>query len=321
MAEYLSFDPFPYFNNPHLQTIVAAILIFNPEPPSKQMLVPLPDGDKISLEVTTPQNWKATDDTVILIHGLCGSHRSPNSVRTAKRLAEQGVRVARFNMRGCGSGKGHAKKIYHAGLSGDLLEVVHALKKEHPASPISVAGFSMGAQLTLKLAGELGELGPSLLKQVIAVSPPSQMDATKSRLCSTENLFYQGIFLSILKEHVEFLQTHKDQTFEFSWPENMTLSQFDDKVTAPWGGFKDAADYHACCSALPLVPNIKIPCKILFAEDDPIIPSDMFDGMALPENIRVFKTEKGGHLGFLAHPRQGKGIFWLDTVVIDWLLN
>lgn len=320
MAQHLPFDPFPGFHSPHLQTIVGAMLIFNGEPPSKQRLISLPDGDKISLEVTTPKNWGASDDTVILIHGLCGSHRSPNTVRTAKRLAEQGVRVVRFNMRGCGSGRGHAKKVYHAGHSDDLLEVVKVLKSEHPESPLSIAGFSLGAQLTLKLAGELGELGPSLLKQVIAVSPPAAMKATKLKLCSVGNMFYQQVFLDLLEEHVEHLRSHKEQTHPFEWSANMTLSNFDDRITAPSGGFKDAEHYYEMCSSVPLVPNIKIPCKILFAEDDPFIPSDIFDGMALPDNVVVFKTEKGGHLGFLAHPRQGKGFFWLDTVVIDWLI-
>jgi pimeloyl-ACP methyl ester carboxylesterase len=175
--------------------------------------------------------------------------------------------------------------------------------------------------LALKLAGELGDRGPSLLKQVIAISPPAALQAAREKCCSLENLSYQQYFLAYLKEHVERLQMEKGQTYSFHWPAELTFPDFDDVIVAPTLGCKNAEEYYAMANALPLIPKITIPCKILFAEDDPIIPSDSLDGLILPDNVSVFKTEKGGHLGFLAHPKQGKGFFWLDTVVVDWLIT
>ncbi len=319
MTEYLAFDPFPGFHNPHAQTILGAALIFGTEPTSIQQLVHLPDGDKISLEITTPKNWKPTDETVILIHGLCGSHQSPNIVRTAKRLIDQGVRAVRFNLRGCGSGRGHARKMYHAGLSGDILEAVLALKRQHPDSPLSIAGFSLGAQLTLRLAGELGERGPSLLKQVIAVSPPVNIRKTKETLSDARTLFYQYVFWSYLRDHVEALREHPDQDRDLRFPLGASLTDFSQHLIVPSGGFKDLEEYYETCSTIPLVSQIAVPCKILFAEDDPLICSKQLDELVLPNHVSVFKTKQGGHLGFLADPRQEKGFFWLDTTVVDWL--
>ena len=128
-------------------------------PKSQQKLVRLPDGDRISLEITTPKKWIPSDLTVVFVHGLCGSHKSPNLVRMAKKLRPLGIRSVRYNMRGSGSGKGLAKYSNHSGRTEDLFESLKALKLEHPHSPMVLVGFSLGGNMVLKLAGELGSSG------------------------------------------------------------------------------------------------------------------------------------------------------------------
>src|SRR5690349_9896025 len=108
MSRELPFDPFPFLQGPHHQTIINSLFNFLWEPTSERKLISLPDGDKIALEITTPRKWKQEDLTVLLVHGLCGSHKSPNLVRMTRRLEPLGIRTVRFNMRGCGSGKGLA---------------------------------------------------------------------------------------------------------------------------------------------------------------------------------------------------------------------
>ena len=127
MSQELPFDPFPFFEDPHRQTIISSFFNFLIEPQSTQKIVRLSDGDKISLEITTPRDWKETDLTVLFVHGLCGSHKSPNLVRMAKRLEPLGIRTIRYNMRGCGSGRGLSKRIYHSGRTEDILECLKSL--------------------------------------------------------------------------------------------------------------------------------------------------------------------------------------------------
>ena len=149
MSIELPFDPFPFFSGSHQQTIFGSFFSFQLQPPSSRKLIELPDKDKISLEITTPKNWKPTNPTVIMLHGLCGSHKSPYLVRITKKLAKKGIRSVRFNLRGCGSGKGLAKGIYHCGRSEDVLVALKELKKEHPNSPIVLIGFSIGGSIAL----------------------------------------------------------------------------------------------------------------------------------------------------------------------------
>ncbi len=317
MHEELIFNPFPYLENPHHQTIVSGLFSFSSEPESTQRLILLPDGDRISLEISTPKEWKPDDPTVVMIHGLCGSHRSPNLTRTVKRLLPKGIRSVRFNMRGCGSGRGMAKHIYHGGRSDDLFECIKILKKEAPDSPITLIGFSLGANISLKLSGELGDLGSKFLDKVIAVSPPVDLYSSIQKIGSPENEMYESYFYRLLRADVY----HRHRTFKdlppVSLPIDLKLYEFDQIYVAPQCNFKSAHDYYDRCSSIHFIPQISIPCKILLSEDDPIVSSTSLDSMDLPSNIRLFKTKKGGHMGYIGNPSEG--FFWLDSLLSDWI--
>src|SRR5690606_25688702 len=135
------FVPFPLLGNPHLQTILAARLPWAREPGSITREVPLEDGDRLALEVTTPAGWSAGAGTVVMVHGLGGSHQSIYMVRLASTLAGRGVRAVRLNMRGCGSGAGLARKPYFGGCAADVAAALRLLRAEG-AGPLVLVGFS-----------------------------------------------------------------------------------------------------------------------------------------------------------------------------------
>ena len=320
MSQELPFEPFSLITDPHQQTIVSSLLNYLPEPPSVGMRVRLPDGDQLNVEVTTPEGWKPTDLTVLLVHGLCGSHRSPNLVRMANRLAPKGVRCVRYNMRGCGSGKGLARQIYHSGRSEDICEVLKALKKGHPASPIVLVGFSLGAHLVLKVAGELGQLAKHLLAHMISVSPPVDLYSSIQMLGDPANGVYERYFYKILRNDVYERQRLFRDLPRVKLPRSLKIYEFDQLYTAPACGFADVMDYYDKCSSAHLVKDIAIPCKVLLAEDDPIISHKSLDDLDLPKNVEVFKTKKGGHMGYLADPTSEAGFHWLDSQLVEWIL-
>lgn len=321
MSEEIPFEPFPFLNDPHQQTFFNSFFNFFFEPPSDQKVVLLPDGDRLSLEVTTPRDWKPENLTVVLVHGLCGSHKSPNLVRMARRLEPMGVRSVRFNMRGCGSGRGMARKIYHSGRSEDIFEVLKTLKKETPESPIVLIGFSLGGNVVLKLAGELGSLGKHFLEKVIAVSPPVDLYSSIQMLGDPLNVIYERYFYRLLRSDVHYRHKKFRDLPPIRLPRSLKLYEFDQIYTAPACGFKDAHDYYSKCSSAPLVGNIEIECKILLAQDDPIVSSSALDGYTIPSNVMIFKTKKGGHMGYLGNPRGEKGVHWLDSLLIDWIMG
>jgi len=319
MSRELPFDPFPFLQGPHHQTIISSFFNFLFEPASDRKLVSLQDGDKIALEITTPREWKPEDPTVFLVHGLCGSHRSPNLVRMAKRLEPLGIRAVRFNMRGCGSGKGLAKQIYHSGRSEDVFESIKAVKKEHPDSPIVLIGFSLGANIVLKMAGELGALAKSFVQKMIAVSPPVDLYSSVLMIGHPDNALYEKYFYKLLRADVFYRHRKFKDLPPIALPRHLKIYEFDQIYTAPTCGFKSVHDYYSRCSSAQFVSDISIPCKVLFAEDDPIVSCYSLDGIVLPSNVEVYRTKKGGHMGYLGHPQSEKGFHWLDSVLIDWI--
>lgn len=321
MSKELPFEPFRLFSDPHKQTIAGSLLNFQWEPLSVTKIIPLPDGDKIAVEVTTPATWKASNLTVVMVHGLCGSHRSPYLVRLSKRLETLGIRSVRYNMRGCGSGKGLAKNIYHSGRSEDLFEAIRVLKRESPESPFILLGFSLGANVSLKLTGELNTIGSHYLEAVIAVSPPVDLYSSVQLMGMPMNGFYERYFVKILQEEVHYRHNLFKDLPMVRFPKALKLYEFDQFYTAPTSGFKSALDYYNKCSSVHVVEDIGIPCRILLAEDDPIVSHSSLDSYDLPKNVELYKTKKGGHMGYLADPRGQRGFRWLDSLLEEWILE
>jgi hypothetical protein len=321
MSEELPFDPFPFLDDPHQQTILSSFLHVLFDPISECKIVPLADGDKLSIEITTPEGWKLNDVTVVMIHGLCGSHQSPYVVRMTKKLEPERIRVARVNLRGCGSSRGLAKRMYHAGRSEDLLAALKVLKEESPDSTFILIGYSLGGALVLKIAGELGPLAKIFFKKVIAINPPIDLHASVVRIGRPENSLYENYFIKLLRDDVHYRHGKFKDLPPVRLPENLKMYEFDQIYTAPYYGFRNAHDYYQKCTALHMIDEIALSCKVLLSEDDPLISSTTLDDLLLPSNIEVFKTKKGGHMGYLGNPKGERGLYWLDSLLMDWILK
>lgn len=319
-AESHGFLPFPLLRGPHLQTIAAAKLaLWRREPPGEVEVVTLPDGDRIALVVSTPPQWRPDDRSVLLLHGLCGCHQSSYMMRLALKLCQRGIRAIRMNMRGCGAGAGLARQPYHSGRSPDVLAVLEDLRRRWPASPVTLLGFSLGGNVMLKFAGELGQQAATLCTQVIAVCPPADLAACSRLLGQPSNRLYELYFMRRLLAAVAERHRLFPDLAPVNLPERLSLYQFDNLYTAPQCGFADADDYYARSGAAPLVPHVTLPCRILFADDDPVIDATVFDGVALPPNVEVVRTPHGGHMGFLGSPGRPGGYRWMDACLLDWI--
>lgn len=319
MAKELPFNPLRFIKGSHQQTIFGSFFNFHISPKSQRAFIKLDDNDELAIEISTPRKWKEHDPTVVMIHGLCGSHKSAYLIRMAKKLKRIGIRAVRLNLRGCGSGKGRARKIYHGGQSTDVLHVLKEIKKQTPHSPIILIGFSLGGNIVLKLGGELKQQGSDYLHAVMAINPPMDMLACVKRMGQDENKFYERYFVKLMKEDLAFRQKLFNEDLpQVVLPKEMTLMDFDELYTAPYFGFTNAIDYYTKCSAINFASDISVPCRILFSQDDPIIAMPAFESIQLPENVEVYTTKNGGHMGYLSSPIK-EGFHWLDKILIQWI--
>ncbi|OGN62999.1 MAG: hypothetical protein A3F09_01680 [Chlamydiae bacterium RIFCSPHIGHO2_12_FULL_49_11] len=314
---YFHMDFKPLIKSAYYQTVIGTAIDFELELSSRTHYVKLADGDIIAAEISTPKGWKKTDSTVVLVHGLCGSHRSHYMKRIGRRMVRCGARAVRINLRGCGTGRGLARGIYHSGCSLDVEAVVRDLKRLTPESRIVLGGFSLGANVVLKLAGELRDEGEKLLAGTIAVSPPVDLLSSARLFMRKENQVYARYFLRLLMHDVNFIHSHFSDLPPHNLPPFLTLNDFDELYVAPRAHFSSALEYYHRCSAKNVIPNIDVATKILFAKDDPIICESSIDVLRLPPKVHVYKTEHGGHIGFL-----GRDFFkkfrWMDHVFEMW---
>jgi predicted alpha/beta-fold hydrolase len=224
----------------------------------------------------------------------------------ARKFYEGGRKVVRVNLRGCGSGAGLSKKPYCAGSSGDVRKVLQDLKLEAPRSEIVLIGFSLGGNIALKLAGEMGSDAEKWVKRFIAVSAP--LDLFQSVKKIQENPIYHFYYLNRIKSQAKRWNPHKIRS----------LYEFDDQITAPLSGYGCAREYYQECSSIRFLPNIRQSARLLFAEDDPFISLDPIRDVLLPEEVEVAVTKRGGHMGFLGSGFKEKSLYWMDEQLLLW---
>lgn len=266
------------------------------------------DGDFLACEVSIPLKF---NKIVVLVHGLGGSHASPYMIRMARKLYNKNIMAVRVNLRGCGTGINLSSLPYHGGRSQDLLAVLQALKCQYPAYKIDLIGFSLGANITLKLLGELGDDALKLLCTAIAVCPPLDLGHTVKRLQQRKYGLY----------HAYFLKKVSQQAKPWLKVPVRSIYEFDDTITAPLWGFSGAEDYYKQSSSLHYVSSIRLPCKLLFAEDDPFISPHLIQEAYKVPSGQLFTTTCGGHMGFLGYTAKEHRCYWLDQQLLEWADN
>lgn len=319
-AGALPFEPPGWLRSGHAQTVLGRYLFqgsLRLDATSQE--IGLADGDRLCVLESIPSDWTNGDPAAVLIHGLAGCARASYMVRFARRLVQRGIRVVRMNLRGAGAGFGLARGIYHAGRTQDVREVVGWLAQRAPGSPIALVGFSLGANLALKLAAEAADRPVHGLDCVLAANPPIDLAACARTMLRPENRFYDWNFLRWLRAEV----TRLHHRFPDLGPPNLSrvrsVYDFNDRCTAPRNGFASADDYYARTSALPLISRIALPGLVIHAADDPFIPSEPFRHARFPATLQFELTRHGGHLGYVSRSRWPGDRRWLDARLTSWL--
>lgn len=315
------FRPLPLLANPHLQTVVG--FLWRGERfrhPTRQVQFRLPDGDRLVLHDSVPNDWADGQPAALLIHGMGGNSNSGYVQRVGDRLFRRGVRVVRIDLRGTGAGFGLAEKFYHGGRSEDIRYALTEMHGWAPASPLLLVGFSLGGNIALKLAGEAAEEPVAKLKRVVAVAPPIDVVRCSELISRRRNRFYDRFFARQLVRLARLRQTHYPEPPLPDFPRRLSIRDFDNLFTAPRCGFADALDYYRRSSSLPYIPKIQVPTLIVTARDDPFVAVAPFEELRPPPHVAVEIHDHGGHLGFLGHDGEG-GVRWVERRIVQWLLR
>ncbi len=303
----------PIFSNPHLLTIAGN---FWPRkideqrfPAVRKQYSTAPGTTVVALQ---HQPREPVRGQIVLLHGLEGSVAAGYFASFTQEALVRCYGVHRLNMRTCGGTEDLCETMYHSGLTSDTKFIVEQLKP-----PVFIVGFSLGGNVALKLAGELG--ATDLLAGVCAISTPIDLATCVRAIDKPSNILYARRFLKRLRERVRRMNRLVPQAYSLNGLDEVrTIWEFDDRFTAPLFGFGTAANYYATQSAMNFLNAIRVPTLLISAKDDPLVPFEIYGHPAFQTNpaLTLLATEHGGHLGFLA---RRKPRFWLDGTVLDWI--
>ncbi len=297
----------------HAQTILGDKLPSpRPRTPGGSLRIALDDGD-----VLAGRTWAGTTDTVVLLfHGLGGTHDATYMNRAVVLAQTRRHSVWAMNHRGCGEGRGLAKRTYHSGRADDIGAVIKAARLSHPGKRIAVIGFSLSGNALLLNLGE----GMGVFEKpdvAIAVNPPIDLARCAVRLKTGFNRVYDLRFVIRCRRAVRERVEAGLIPDIYRIPRFCTLTDFDQLYTAPASGFRNREDYYQRCSAGPHLQNIRTPTVILMAEDDPFVAAESFRESKASDAVHLHMESTGGHMGYLSNG--GSSRRWLDMALGHYL--
>jgi uncharacterized protein len=238
----------------------------------------------------------------------------------AERAFAAGWNAVRLNQRNCGGTESLTPTLYNSGLSCDFRAVLNELIERDLLREIFFAGYSMGGNLVLKMAGELAGSAPRQLRGAAAVCPALELAQCVDAVDLPSNFVYRRHFVKGLKNRMRRKARLFPGKFDLRRMARVrTLREFDDVITATYCGFTDASDYYARSSALHVVGDICVPTLVVTAQDDPFVPFASFSDPALAKNphIRLIAPEHGGHCAFISR-HGGDDRFWAEACVMEF---
>ncbi len=310
----------PIFKNPHLLTIAGNYWHRKVDTlrfPVEEKLFETEPGVQILVHSQRPEN---PHSQLILVHGLEGSSAAGYAQSLAQAALEGGYAVHRFNMRSCGGTEAVCgKTLYHSGQTSDVLALAKDLRKHNPL-PIFLIGFSLGGNVVLKLAGEMGKSASEVIAGVCAVSTPIDLAACVERLKLLQNRIYANRFLKRLKQRIRLKERLTPGLFDLSRLANLSTPSTLSTTPTPRPHSVSALRTITTPRSPPsvfLIPSASPRCSIQ-AKDDPLIPFDIYQQPAFATNphLQLIAPDHGGHLGFIS---RHKPRFWLDTILLEWL--
>jgi uncharacterized protein len=321
-----AFTPRRFLRNAHLQTLAGNFL-------PRQAVLPIAENELIEVEpardgrpcsrVLCQSHWQpeGARNTVLLLHGLEGSSASQYVRGNAARFYAAGWNVVRMNMRNCGGTERECATLYHSGLSGDVDAAVRHYQRTRNAQRWALVGYSMGGNLVLKLAGELGEAAVPLIAAVAGVSPVVDLGPSADALHEPANRLYEWKFIrGLLRRYARKCELFP-QIFDPKRSRGVrSIREFDEYVMAPNCGFAGADDYYYRVASARVADRIVVPTLVLHALDDPFIRMLPETRATLLENpsVHLIETEHGGHCAFLA-PATGYDGYWAERLLLDFL--
>jgi uncharacterized protein len=317
---FADFAPHPLLKSGHAQTIAGAFLRRKfAMPAGVERLFRVDDSSQLKGVCHWQPGERRDLPVIVVVHGLEGSCDSNYARGIADKAWARGFHAIRLNQRNCGGTERLTPTLYNSGMSEDYRAVLYDLIAEGFEN-ILFAGYSMGGNLVTKMAGELAQSTPKELRGVAAVCPAIDLSRCADALEEWQNYLYQWHFVrALVKRYQRKCALFPERYSHNGLPPIRTVREFDDFISAPHFGFRNAEEYYESASANKVTANVAVPLLLITAQDDPFVPYVSFLAARVADNpcIRFVAPEHGGHCGFVSR-WSGPERFWAEQRILDF---
>lgn len=307
------------FRSAHLQTIYPTLFRRVPLVTDLRERIETADGDFIDLDWARSSN---SQRLAVITHGLEGHSQSAYCQGMARALQAAGWDVLAWNFRGCSGEPNRMLRSYHSGATGELQIVLDHIFATTAYAAVSLVGFSLGGNLTLKYVGDLGAAIDQRICGAVGVSIPCDLASSAKQLERWQNRIYMARFMRTLREKLREKAARFPGVLDLEDLDAvLTFAEFDGRYTGPIHGFEGADDYWRQSSCLPVLGEIKVPALLINAQDDPFLTLKCFPHEAVRANpcLNLETPKHGGHLGFVSFGDGGS--YWSEQRVVAFLKN
>lgn len=323
MMSRSSFRPAWWLPGPHLPTVYGRLFRKLPPVPARVERWETPDGDTLTLHRLDPVGEAPV---LVVLHGLEGGAHSQYAQGLLHQARAHGWGATLVVWRTCDRAQpvNRVRRAYHSGETTDTAFVVERLIAESPGRPLGFVGISLGGNVLCKWLGEHGDALPSEVRAAAAVSVPYDLARASKHIDAGFSRVYSKVFLKTLVAKTEAKLAHFPDLVDAEQLRRVrTLWDFDDVVTGPTHGFRDALDYYTQSSSLRFLHGVRRPTLLLNAVDDPFLPREVLDDVravaAENPSLTVEFPARGGHVGFVTGPHPWRANYWMEQRVLDWL--
>jgi predicted alpha/beta-fold hydrolase len=326
MPRELTYAPAWWVPGPHLRTMWGRLTRRRLTTPVRVERWTTPDGDVLELRrLDRPSDAATTTPHLVFLHGLEGGVHSHYVANLFAEAARRGWSADLVLFRGCAGELNRARRFYHSGETTDFDFALRRIVAARPEAPVGLAGVSLGGNVLLKWLGEQSANGvPARVRGAVAVSVPFDLARGSRRISRGFSRVYERFFLrSLVAKARQKLAHHPDLCDVVALDGVRTLWDFDDVVTAPVHGFRDALDYYTQSSSIHYLSRVRIPTLLLSASDDPFLPPEVLEEVRSIARhnpaLEVEFVQRGGHVGFVSGRLPWRPVYYAEWRVADFL--
>lgn len=306
-ARRLPLHPIGPLRNAHVQSALGSLLALSLVARRRSSLLRtaaqplvLDCGEGVRLQALySAQPGARANRMAVLLHGWEGSADSSCVLSLGAALYAAGYAVLRLNLRDHGGSQHLNRDIFHCGRLAELIGAVHAIARRFADVPLYLAGFSIGGNFLLRAAAAPAGL-PATARAIATISPVLDPAATLLALERGAPM-YRRAFVRRWSRSLRMKQRAWPKSHDFSQLLRLKdLRAMTAVLVRTHTPFEDITaylrDYDITGARLA---QLALPCSVLLAEDDPLVPAADLARLPTSERLHVWRSRFGGHCGFV----------------------